>query len=258
MDTSSHRGDSDPNKIVLGALLGAASGIIGALSALIIRGIAGIAVGGAVAGALGALVFLPRVKGKGTELPAAAEVPAAEPKPAKPIPEVKAEIPQDRIDQLTSIANANGLAAWFVERTRRLEEDGKRIVVLVSNLDNFDQVEKIRGKATAEAVLVEMAKRVSAFAGDDGIAARTAGDEFVAVSAISPEKAAEFAEDRAGTLAETIGRPVELPVGALWMGGSVGGAIGSPLEGEKILEKARGAFVKARRIGLGRYYIETV
>ena len=129
-------------------------------------------------------------------------------------------------------------------------------MVLVANLDRFDELERARGKTIADTVLIEVAKRVAVFAGDDGIAARTAGNEFVAVATVVPDHAAEFAEERAGTMAETIGRPVELGSGAMWIGGSVGAAVGRPSEGEGVLARAQKAFAAAHKLGLGRYVVD--
>jgi diguanylate cyclase (GGDEF)-like protein len=225
---------------LLGARAGGPGGILGAL--------AGAAIAAAAAGFLASGIFRPA---------GAAEAPAAaSPEPAGPDLEALAKIPEDRTDALTGLANANGLAAWFAERGPRLEEDGKGIVVLVANLDRFDEVERSRGKATAESVLIEVAQRVKVFAGEDGVAARTGGDEFVAIATSVPDHAVEYAEERAGTMAETIGRPVELKTGAMWIGGSVGAAVGRASEGDDILARARMAFAKARRLGLGRYVVD--
>jgi diguanylate cyclase (GGDEF)-like protein len=253
METSIPRGPA-ARPLLLGLLIGLAGGAIGA-AAIAMGGtasaapfISGVGVAGLVGAILAALIgFAPRRQ---------AEAAATAPRPPRPAAEAKAEIPADRVDPLTGLANANGLAAWFVERRGRLIEDGKGVVVLVANLEAFDQVEKLRGKETADSVLREVAKRVAVFAGEDGIAARTGGDEFVAVATTVPERAVEFAEEKAGKMAETIGRPVELGAGALWIGGSVGAAVGRPQEGDGILARARRAFDEARKLGLGRYVVD--
>jgi diguanylate cyclase (GGDEF)-like protein len=166
-----------------------------------------------------------------------------------------ADIPLDRIDALTGLANANGLAAWFSEKAGRLSEDGKGIFVLLADLDKAEEMERLRGKDTAEAVIKEVAKRVSGFAGSDGIAART-GDEFVAVAAVVPARALEIAEESAGKLAEIICRPVDIGGGTIWIGGAVGAAVGSPRDGDEILARARAALGKARSLGLGRFWVD--
>jgi len=179
--------------------------------------------------------------------------------PGTPPPEVlpdDAPIPADRIDALTGLANENGLYAWFSEKGARLAADGKGIVVLSADLADFEQVERSRGKEIAEAVLKEVAKRVASCTGSDGIAARTSGDEFAAVATVVPAHSSEIAAEQAGKLAEMLQRPVELPTGVVWIGGSVGAASGSPLEGTAVLERAREALKKAKRLGRGHYVVD--
>lgn len=182
--------------------------------------------------------------------------PAASPSGAAIVPE--SQIPLDRTDVLTGLANANGLAAWFSEKAQRLTDDGKVIFILLADLDKADEIERLRGKETVEAVIKEVAKRVSGFTGSDGIAARTGNDEFVAVAAVLPANALEIAEDSAGKLAEILCRPVDLGGGTIWIGGAVGAATGSPQDSDGVLTRAKSALQKARKLGLGRFWVDGV
>lgn len=166
-----------------------------------------------------------------------------------------AAIPEDRVDALTGLANANGLAAWFAEKAERMARDGSGIYVLLADLQSIGDIERQRGKETADAVVIEIAARVSTFTGKNGIAARTGGNEFVAVAAVAPADARAIAEEQAGSLAETITRPVELKGQTLWIGGSVGAAFGPAADHPKIMEAARGSLLKASRLGPGRYVL---
>jgi diguanylate cyclase (GGDEF)-like protein len=168
------------------------------------------------------------------------------------------QIPLDRIDSLTGLANANGLAAWFSEKAQRLTDDGKVIFVLLADLDKADEIERLRGRETAEAVIKEVAKRVSGFTGSEGIAARTGNEKFVAVAAVLPANALEVAEDSAGKLAEILCRPVDLGSGTIWIGGAVGAATGSPQDSDGIMARAKSALQKARKLGLGRFWVDGV
>ncbi len=73
-----------------------------------------------------------------------------------------------------------------------------------------------------------------------------------------PSRSLEFAEEQAGKLAEMLQRPVELPSGVIWIGGSVGVATGSPLKGPAVLGRARLALKKAKQIGRGHYFVDSV
>lgn len=219
--------------------------VLGSASALAF-GRAG-AAGGCAAAALLAYLFV-RLRGgkpRGQSCLEPAAAPAAAPK------SVPVEIPADRIDGLTGLANENGLLAWFSDRSARLAADGKGIVVLVAKLDDFRLIES-RGEEIAKAVLVEIAARVAVVAGSDGIAARTDGEEFASVVAVVPDKSEAIAAERAGHLVELLGRPVELPSGVIWVGGSVGAASGSPADGPGALARARAALSQAVRQGRGQ------
>ncbi len=166
------------------------------------------------------------------------------------------EVPPDRLDALTGLANLNGLNAWFAEKTAKLAADNKAIIVMAADLANFDQLVKTKGIDQANSVLKEAAKRVSSFTGDDGIAARIDGDEFAAIATVVPSHSLELAAEQAGKLTEMLQRPVELPTGVVWIGGSVGAATGSPLDGIAIFEKAKAALKKAKQMGRGHYYVD--
>ncbi len=252
MDTNSKRGSPSTRPLLLGGGLALLSALLGALGASL-GGALGALLAIVVAAAAGAFVlgrFGASIFGGNTLAPA-----ESRPKPSAAAPVADA-IPQDRIDTLTGLANENGLLAWFAEKQGRLAEDSKGIVVLVANLDAFEELARTRGKTMADSVLVEVAKRVSTFSGEDGIAARVAGDEIMAVATVVPDHALEYAEERAGSMAETICRPAELASGALWIGGSVGAAVGRPSEGEGVFTRAREALKKAQRLGQGRYIVD--
>jgi diguanylate cyclase (GGDEF)-like protein len=166
------------------------------------------------------------------------------------------EISPDRLDALTGLANMNGLNAWFSEKAGRLAQDNKAIIVLAADLADFDQLIKARGEAKANAVIQEVARRVLPFAGEDGIAARIEGDEFAAIATVVPNHSHELAAEMAGKLTEMIQRPVELPDGVVWIGGSVGAATGNPMEGLAVFEKAKKALQKAKQMGRGHYFVD--
>jgi diguanylate cyclase (GGDEF)-like protein len=167
-------------------------------------------------------------------------------------------IPPDRLDSLTGLANENGLMAWLSEKGARIAADGKGIVIVAADLEDFDKIEQTYGKEVSDAVLIEVARRVATCTGSDGIASRTGGDEFAAIATVVPEDFAEVAADQAGRLAELIQRPVELPSGVIWIGGSVGAAAGMVSEGHAVLANAREALKKAKRLGRGHYVVHKV
>lgn len=227
-------------------ILGPVACLAGAFSAL--AGNPLLSVGVAIL--IGALLFgYFRFAAKPLAVPAAPEKPSVAPTSPASV------ISSDRIDQLTGLANENGLMAWFAEKAARLAADGKGIIVVTSDLADFDQVERTYGKAVADAVLIEVASRIATCTGAEGIAARVTGDEFAAIATVVPDSFEEFAAEQAGKLTDLIQRPVELASGVVWIGGSVGAACGAVSEGPQVLANAREALKKAQRIGRGHYVI---
>jgi len=235
-----------------------------AVAALI--GVAGFALAGFVGGTvavivagLGGAFVLARSRPRPVLAAASAEPPVAGPatEPAAPTPQPPHDaIPEDRIDALTGLANENGLKAWFIERLPRLVEERKNIIVLSASLEGLETIVKSRGQSVADKVLIEVARRITAFANEEGIAARTGGGEFASKIAVVPEHSLEYASETAARLAEVLQRPVELSEGVVWIGGCVGAAAGPAREGEGVLARARKALAGAKQIGLGHYVVD--
>jgi len=166
-------------------------------------------------------------------------------------------IPEDRIDALTALVNQNGLAAWFVENLKTFTPEDGGLLVLTAELDDLAGLRRSRGQSIADLVLKEVAKRVSSSIGADGVAARTSDTEFVGVLRIRLPGAAELAAEEAGKLAELLQRPAELTTGVVWIGGSVGAAVGVPSAATAILANSRQAMVQAVRLGRGHYFVHS-
>jgi len=230
---------------MIAALVASASALTGAVGAAI-GGVPGALGGIAVAGVCAALFArLGRISLSMADMPVSESTSSGD-----------ESIPSDRIDELTGLANANGLAAWLAEKAGMIAQEGKSIIVMSADLDNFEEIGRRYGTVVSDTVLVEVAKRVSAFAGSDGIAARTGDDDFAAIATVVPARALEMAEERAGQLVETLCRPVELASQTIWIGGAVGAAVGKPSEGADILKRARAAIIEARRQGRGRFHVD--
>ncbi|MCX7656455.1 MAG: GGDEF domain-containing protein [Treponemataceae bacterium] len=169
--------------------------------------------------------------------------------------EQKQEIPPDRIDPVTGLANTNGLMAWFSEKGKKFAENNRALMVLAADLANYQDLVRSRGQNQADAILKEVASRIATFAGSEGIAARTGSNEFAVVATILPRDSLELVAEQAGKLTEVLQRPIEYAGSVIWIGGSVGAARGGALEGPAILEKARKALEQARQEGAGHYVV---
>lgn len=238
---ASQRIDLASGAIALGAALVGSlgygfGGIVGAILAVILAGLAG-------------TLLVPALAPKSRVAPQAAAqvIPSAAPSPS---------IPEDRTDDLTGLANENGLKAWFAEHTPRLVEEKLSIIVLSASLEGFDAIVRGRGKVVADKVLIEVAHRIAAFAGEAGIAARTGGGEFASKVSVVAEHSVEKASEIAAKMAEVLQRPVEISEGVIWIGACVGAAAGPAAEGLGVLARARSALAKAKQVGLGHYVVD--
>ena len=124
--------------------------------------------------------------------------------------------------------------------------------MLFCDLDGFKAVNDTYGHEAGDAVLVEVAGRLSASVRDGDLVARFAGDEFVLVS--RPEGATRIAD----RLLQRLTEPIALADGqSARVGTSIGIAdlldpTGVEVTAEELLKQADTAMYVAKRSGKGR------
>src|SRR4051794_3225189 len=155
-------------------------------------------------------------------------------------------------DPLTGLANR----ALFYDRIEHTLNRGTRSTaqagVLFVDLDDFKQVNDTRGHADGDALLVEVAKRISGSLRSGDTAARLGGDEFgILLEGLAGPPALQSAALR---ILDALAHPVELESGAFTVLASVGMALSTPLErsADEFLRKADLAMYEAKRGGKGR------
>jgi diguanylate cyclase (GGDEF)-like protein/PAS domain S-box-containing protein len=97
-------------------------------------------------------------------------------------------------DPLTSLANRRLLDLLLDAALARAERAETPVVVTYVDLDGFKQVNDVHGHAAGDAVLVEVARRLSTTLRGTDLVARLGGDEFVAVHETDAARAATIAE----------------------------------------------------------------
>jgi diguanylate cyclase (GGDEF)-like protein len=170
---------------------------------------------------------------------------------------------QAETDPLTGVANRAGLKAGFhaamraaAERHGDDDERDRQLGVLFIDLDDFKAVNDRRGHAIGDAVLSEIAARLSRIVRADDVVARVGGDEFVIVSVDVPTDELHAISDRA--LYE-VSRPVDVPgVAKIGVSASIGVArvslesLESLDDMDEVLKLADEAMYRAKNAGKNR------
>lgn len=154
-------------------------------------------------------------------------------------------------DALTGLPNrlllTDRLGQALLDGTRR----GREIGVAFVDLDHFKRVNDSFGHGAGDALLIQVADRLSEHMRASDTLARLSGDEFVVVwrDLNSAEEATLLSE----RLAEALKPPFDLGTATVTVSASIGAVIGRPLEGvEDLLKAADAAMYEAKRRGGGR------
>ena len=84
-------------------------------------------------------------------------------------------------DSLTQLANRRCLMLEFQQQIKRCKAAKTTFAVMGFDIRRFKQINDIYGHAAGDAVLVEIGKRLSKFAGKNNLVARISGDEFMII-----------------------------------------------------------------------------
>ena len=152
-------------------------------------------------------------------------------------------------DSLTGLANRAGLQAMMAEIGLRTPE----FALIMLDLDGFKQINDAMGFPIGDQLLLMVAARIRGFLGEDDVAARIGGDEFVIILNSAGERS--VIDVRLGQLLESLAHPYLLaePVRAeeIVIGASVGVAL-FPADGrdlQQLLRCAELALSNARQTG---------
>jgi diguanylate cyclase (GGDEF)-like protein/PAS domain S-box-containing protein len=152
---------------------------------------------------------------------------------------------QATTDPLTAIANRS--AAW--SRLQQLDAADDGYGVLFCDIERFKSVNDRRGHQAGDELLVEVAGRILAAVGGDGLVARWGGDEFLVITDAVDDRGLALLNDRIATRVQTT--PITFPDGTeISIVLTIGYAAHRPGDGRSIdavLDRADQAMYQQRR-----------
>ncbi len=107
-------------------------------------------------------------------------------------------------DQLTGIANRHAFFKVLETTIKRAQRNQQEVAVVLLDIDSFKEFNEAAGHEIGDAILCEVAQRVSRYAPDESFVARIGGDEFAIVC--TPEQQDLVA--RANLYLEKISEPI--------------------------------------------------
>ncbi len=156
---------------------------------------------------------------------------------------------QANFDPLTGLANRGHLLERLEAELERARGGQASVALLVIDIDEFKEVNDVRGHAFGDRVLAEVACRLAGCAGKDGLLGRLGADEF----AIAVPRAGEEAkvEGLLARLLACLARPHEVDGVPAYLPASIGVAYfpADGADGKALLARADQALIEAKAAG---------
>jgi len=159
-----------------------------------------------------------------------------------------------RFDTLTGLPNRLMVNETLVRAMADAEQWGGRCAFMMIDLDRFKAVNDTLGHPIGDRLLGRVSERLGQLMSEHEMCGRLGGDEFAVVMRDGTNIAA--VEGLAQRIIETLSRPYEVDAHTLYIGASVGLAIG-PRDGrtaEMLIRSADLALYRAKDAGRGVYH----
>jgi diguanylate cyclase (GGDEF)-like protein len=159
-----------------------------------------------------------------------------------------------RFDSLTKLANRFQMAEWLEKVLGSPRVETRACAVFLLDLDRFKQVNDTMGHPAGDALLKQVAERLSATVGDRGRVGRLGGDEFQVI--LHGHQQREGLAHLARRIIETLSQPYAIDEARVTIGASVGIAL-CPDDGttsEALVRNADLALYAAKGNGRGRFH----
>ncbi|BDI60609.1 putative bifunctional diguanylate cyclase/phosphodiesterase [Qipengyuania nanhaisediminis] len=158
-----------------------------------------------------------------------------------------------RYDTLTSLPNRLMLTEALGDALEYSRQWRTRCALLMVDLDRFKAVNDSLGHMTGDKLLAQVSARLQNLTGDNSMVGRLGGDEFAIV--IRDASNPDFIHMLAAQLIEQLSEPYQVDEHTLYVGASVGSAIG-PRDGktvEELMRNADLALYRAKDAGGGEH-----
>ncbi|MEV4812116.1 GGDEF domain-containing protein [Micromonospora avicenniae] len=152
-------------------------------------------------------------------------------------------------DPLTGLPNRR--AFYRLAAALLTDASGRSVVAVVLDLDDFKQVNDQYGHAAGDQVLISMAERLAAFAGDN-LVARLGGDEFAGLL-VTPTLDRRWIDHASRRLYEMLAAPISMGGFTVQVTASVGLApVTGPTQLPEALRQADASMYRAKSLNSGR------
>jgi len=120
--------------------------------------------------------------------------------------------------------------------------------MLFLDLDGFKAVNDLHGHDAGDAVLVEVARRLTATVRPGDIVMRLGGDEFLVACRLPTQQSEQVLTGLANRLEDEVARPIDVGGQRLVVGVTVGQAVGLATQSvEELIEAADSAMYRRKR-----------
>jgi len=163
-------------------------------------------------------------------------------------------------DPLTGLPNRSSFRRQLEDQLLPTGSTGRTLGVLFIDLDDFKVINDSLGHAAGDAVLIEVAQRLTACVGPDDLVARLGGDEFVILlsrQGSGTDRTRDTAEDTAERVLAVLAHPFTIAGNTFPVAVSIGIALARPDmdDAGRLLAEADLAMYTAKRNGKGRHEV---
>jgi len=152
-------------------------------------------------------------------------------------------------DPLTGLPNRTLLLKRLETAAARAGHDGHSVAVIFLDLDQFKQINDSRGHDSGDALLIEVAARLTIGVRPSDTVARIGGDEFAILCADIDESTAREVSERIRVL---LRRPIDVHGHRMYVDASIGIAMCPPHDTSELMRFADAAMYDAKFNGRGR------